>query len=234
MKFGLFSVILTLLATVANAESELPFTPVNAADQKVITSKSIEEELEQFRYIAEWATAQAVYETNRLKFDQATKELDRAKTLLEAGTITSLKFSGILYQHKLLEGEMIRLSNEILKAKINAEFHRLRVLEEGNPGQDYKAELSQILVDGLLLDISSVTSQLNVARTSNEMASAHFNNGKALAASNRISKAELEQRQLIANTTATQVASLERQLRVIRIALTNFENNVKRAKKNRD
>lgn len=211
------------------AERTLPFAPANAADQKVITTTSLEAELTQYRYISDWHTAHGQLENNRLKLEQSNAALERAKVVHNNGFMTDVAFGQIYYNNIALKGEVIRLTNEIGKAEMGAKFHKLRVLEEGNPGADNKVEATQTIIDGLRLQTTSLRNAVEVATTAKTGSQTSLDSGRTLFAKQEISKAELERREVAAKTSANEVDSLNDQLTLLQRALTGFENNLRKA-----
>jgi hypothetical protein len=197
----------------------LPIEPVYAADQSIITSLSMQEELNQFRSIGQWQTAVNHLEATQHKYEKAKRDFERAKLLREAGTITEVAFSQVFYEFRVQQGEMIRLPSEVIKNRVTAQFYMLRVLEEGNPGVDHRANLSQTVIDGVEAEIKLLNSAREVAVTANDLAQTSLSQGQILFAKKELSQAELEKRALIAQSASIQMREVTQQINLTKMAL---------------
>ncbi len=221
----ILGLLITSSAFSAETKRTLPIEPVYASDQMTITSPSLQEELEQFRAISQWQLAKTQIDANRLRYDKSTLDLDRAKARLKAGTITEVAFGAVYFEHRVLEGEMIRLPNEMVKAQMAAQFHMLRVLELGNPGVDHRARLAKAIIDGLKLQITTLNSSLEVAKTASNLTQGYWERGKVLLATNAIAAVNLEKRELAAKTALIQIREITNQIELAEMALASFEKS---------
>ncbi len=210
---------------VAMAMPDMPIEPAHAADQAVVTSKSLREELDQYRAMSDWQKAQDEYEIGKKKLAQSKTDLEHAQTLRRNGAITEAALAETFINTEVLEGEVTRLQHEVQKAKSTSLFHKMRVIEEGNPGQDYRAQVSQVIVDGLHDELQSLKRLLEVARTANILVQKHLDNGKLLFAKNGLTKLELDRRTLATENAANKVQSVDHQVKMAEAALAAFENN---------
>lgn len=217
-------ILLASISTFATAEetAQLPFQPIRAADQPRRTSLALHEELEQLRAISQWQAARAKLEETQIKFQQAKAEYQRAQQRLKAGTLTSPVYGQILYTYRALEGELIRLPNDIVVAKMSAQFHGWRVMEEGNPGADYRLQIAQTMVEGLALQRQTLEAARAVAQTANALAQEHYADGKKLFAKKILSQALFELREVTAKAADVQLQEVERQINLVNLALESF------------
>src|SRR5271165_4340582 len=110
MKFvSLLLVVFPTFAFALEGDPSLPFDPAYAANQATVTSRSLQEELDQFRSITQWQTAKNQYESTQLKFEKAKRDFERAQSLRKAGTITEVALGRAYLNFRILQGEMIRL-----------------------------------------------------------------------------------------------------------------------------
>jgi hypothetical protein len=229
MKALLLAVLLTPFFTYADPDSvELPFEPAITSNQSEITPSGIREEVLQFRFIEQWKKANAHYAIVQLNFAQAEREYNRAKELHDKGIITEVKYAAAYLAYRTLQDELIRLPLEIVQTRVEAEFHRLRVIEEGNPQADHRARLLKLVIDGAHARLNAINSSLELAKLSNEFAQKRLEHGRELIVKRGITPQELEQRELAARTAEALVAEIEMQLEIVRMALPGFERSLAR------
>lgn len=226
MKF-LIALFLSLpaFASAADDSSSLPFAVAHASEQATVTSRSLQEELDQFRAISQWQTATMQLASTRVKYEESKRDFDRAKALREAGTLTETAFAVVYYNHRVLEADLIRLPNEVIQAKMTAQFHMLRVLEEGNPGVDRRAELAQVMIDGLALEIQSLNKSLELASTAKDLSAAYLKHGQELFQKSALTKADLERREEADQIATLQVDNLNKQIRLAEMARVSFQDS---------
>ncbi len=224
---SLFFLAFLITSSAFSAETKrlMPIEPVYSGDQMTITSTSLQEELEQFRAISQWQLAKTQIEANRLRYNKSTLDLERARAMRKAGTMTEVAFGTVFFEHRVLEGEMIRLPNEMVKAQMAAQFHMFRVLELGNPGVDHRARLANAIVEGLKLQIATLKSSLEVAKTAGRLTEDYWERGKILVAANAITPANFEKRELAAKTASIQIEEIGSQIELAEKALTSFEKS---------
>jgi multidrug resistance efflux pump len=228
----LAAVLILVVSAIANANDgeALPFTPRFAADQAQINSRSILEEIEQFRAIAKWENGRGELKTAKLKYEQAKREFERAKSLRDGGHLAETKFGLMFFEFRKIEDEIIRLPMEIVKAKAAAQFHMLRLLEEGNPGVDHKEEIATLVVDGLKVEIATLKSSLGLAQTAVGLTKPYYEKGVQLVKENALSEEQLERRGLAYRSAENQVEAISKQIKLTEMALASFENAKRRVK----
>jgi|GEM_PF-5174964 len=214
---------LLLISPLASADEDSAlFAPALAADQGVVTSESLDKEFQQILALSSWQKAQDKLRVANLKFEQAKRDLARGKELRKSGTITESKFSGLYFDYRVLEVDMINLPIEVIKFRMTAQYHLLRVIEEGNPGVDRRKDQAKLMLEGAELEIKTLTASLELAQTAKQLAEGFVKNGKTLRATNALTASDMEKRELAYQSAVIHIEAIESQLKLARMARESF------------
>ncbi|MGE3684183.1 MAG: hypothetical protein AB7G93_20875 [Bdellovibrionales bacterium] len=200
-----------------------PFVAAHAAGQNVITSQAMQHEIEQFRYLSELKTAQARNARAQLHLQQAHRDYVRAEALFRMGAISQVQFATAYFKYRTFETDVIRSAMEINKARMSAQFYKLRVLEEGNPGIDYRAQIAEATIEELKSEIESILSSLNLVKTGRQLAQQYLNHGQELLNKQALSPQAWEYRDVAFKDVLIEQQDLQEQLKLARETLASFE-----------
>ncbi len=227
----LFFTALCLMPVLAMAaEDSASFKIVHAGDQQVVTSESLDKEFQQVLALSQWSKAQSKLKMTQLRFEQAKRDLERSKQLRTSGTITESKFSMIYFEYRTLEVDMINLPIDVSKYKMTAQYHALRVVEEGNPGQDHRLAQAQLMLEGVDLEIQTLTKSLELAGTAKSIAETYVKSGEKLRTREALSDADMERRQTTLQSTMIHAQDLEGQIELAKAAREGFSRTIARLK----
>ena len=223
IKSIIFVLATSLTAHHAFAEDDnLPFQPVQAASQPRITVQALKEETDEMQDLLEWQAAKGKLATARLNLKLCTLELARGKALHDAGHITDDAYATLFLKQKTVEGEILRMTSAMDRAKTEGQLHMFRVLQEGNPDKDYRSALVDVLIADWTSELNDLNAALEVAILSNSMAQEHLQHGRTLNLGRGISEYDVEQRNLAAQVTAVTECELRQQIQVAQKALQGF------------
>lgn len=232
----LFITMLGLISSLAFAETQSStaasetsaFEVVHAGDQEVITSESLDKEFQQILALSMWQKAQSKLKMTQLKFGQAQRDLTRAKELRKSGTITESKYSSLYFEYRTLEVDVINLPIDVSKYRLTAQYHHLRVLEEGNPGRDHRLAQVKLMLEGTDLELRTLGESLKLAATARELADVFVKSGQRLKSTAALSAAELERREVVLQSTLIHTQELENQVELAKMARAGFERTAAR------
>ncbi len=225
---GIAGVFLTISSI--SMASEAPFDPVFAADQKVITTSTMESEMHQFRSISKWKASGASLSTAERKRDQAKVELDRVQNLFDKGQATesNLNFAKFEYQNSV--DRVTQMSNLLQHSKYDAIINRLKVLEDGNPGVDHRLKIAEASLEATKIELGNLEKNKDAAISSRSYFETRLKNGKILFQKGIISKADLERRELDYQNSVDQVQALDFEILYSKEAIKGLELSYSRLK----
>jgi hypothetical protein len=228
----LFTVSISILfLSIASFANEAPFDPVFAADQKVITTATMESEMQQFRAISRWKASGARLDTAERKRDQAKIELDRIQGLFEKGQSTEANLNLAKFEYQNSVDRVTQIGNQLQHSKYDAIINRLKVLEDGNPGVDHRFEIAEASLQATKIELGNLEKNRDAATISQSYFETRFKNGKILFQKGVIAKAELERRELDYQNAVNQVQALDFEILSSRAAVKGLELSYSRLKK---
>lgn len=224
------SIALLLFSTQVFAQSagSNAFTPELISNQSRITSEGIKQEAAQFRAIAEWKKVTERLKTAEQNRDHQRNEFERMKALAAKGqgSEAQLQMAEVRYQDA--ENNVQRLESEAQRMQSDAFVHKLRVLEEGNPDEDYRYQISKTMLASLRLEKISMQASLQNARMNEAYYLKRLKAGEHLHAKKVISDVELEHRRLELQAARDQTQSIIHQIEAITQSVIGMEATQKK------
>lgn len=189
------SLFLTLCGLVfANATYAQDFTPSFAADQPVLTTRSQEFEVLQFKELARWRSVDDRVSSMIDDVKRALENYERAQKLLAKGAISQVELDNKKFFFEQISAGLYRLKIEQKVAELSADILKLRVLEEGNPTKDYRLKIIEKKLEIMSLEKDSNESSLDAAKRAEYFYEYRLKSGDALLKKNVISQVEYDQR----------------------------------------
>jgi hypothetical protein len=213
-----------------SAASESPFDPVFAADQKVITTSTMESEMHQFRSISRWKASGARLSTAERKRDQTKVELDRVQALYEKGKASEASLNLAKFEYQNSVDRVTQMNNLLQHSKYDAIINRLKVLEDGNPGVDHRLEIASASLEATKIDLGNLGKNREAAISSRSYYETRLKNGKILFEKGIISKADYERRELDYQNSVDQVQALDFEILSSKEAIKGLELSLSRLK----
>ncbi|HMN67860.1 MAG TPA: hypothetical protein PKC28_04910 [Bdellovibrionales bacterium] len=206
-------------------EYKRPLEPVYAADQRVISTDSVELEIEQFRFIARYHQVQDQLREAELKRDQAKKDFERDSKLFDQGSISETKFLNSQLQYQTSERAVLQLTSRVDEQKSLATISGLKLLEKGNPGSDHRGEIFATMQTRLDFEKRNLIESKNMARLNLDFFSMRYENGQKLHRKGVISDMQLEQRELELQNAKDQLQSVEYQIIAVQDAMAGLKKS---------
>jgi hypothetical protein len=216
--------------SVNSLAGEGPFDPVFAADQKVISTSTMESEIQQFRSISRWNASKARLDTAERKRDQAKVELDRVQKLFDRGQTpeSNLNLAKFEYQNSI--DRVTQMNNLLEHSKYDAIINRLKILEEGNPGVDHRRKIAEAYWEAAKIELNNLFKSRDNAASSRSYFETRLKNGRILFEKGIISKADLERRELEYQNSTDQLKALEFEISASKDAIKGLEASLLRLK----
>lgn len=202
-----------------------PFPPAHAADQAVVSTDSLMEELGEYRSIGEWHRRKFLLEVAKAKAEKSRLEFERAKALRRDRVITEKAVTAAFGTYQSSVAAVWELEYETNLTKEAGQIHKVRVLEYGNPGADYRKQIAKIIADRLRAEEETVQSRKKAADNLVVTAQALYDIGKDMHAKGALATAELESREFNLKEAKARVKDVEEQIAVVQKAAAAFEDN---------
>lgn len=231
----LIAVLLSLdifwFSSVANAED---FEPVFAADQAVLTSRSQEFEVNQFRELARWRSVDDMVSSMEEHVRVASEEFERAKKLAESGAISKAELDSKKFEFDQVTSGLERVKLEQRQAEISTEISGLRVLEEGNPQVDFRLKIVSLRLEGVKLQKKSMNLNLNSSRRAEGYFEERYKNGIILVKKKIITKLEFEKRKSDYLDATNRVKVILHELESLELSIVGLEKSKDRIERKVD
>ena len=204
-----------------------PFDPAFAADQEVITTKSIQHESQQFHRLGEWLIARDQAETKRLEKQQAQDVLDRTRNLHQKGLATDVELARAEYGVQQADSELeIALSQQRMH-KANGLKSRFLLLGAGNPGEDYRLEVAMAQKQAQQETGKIFESQLSGARAGVRFWTMQVERDRKLFEKRLIKKSQLERSELILKMSQEQLSTIGHKITTNKLAVQGVEKTIR-------
>lgn len=196
------------------ARDRAPFEPAYAATQSQITSESLEHEAEQFEEFGEWHTALDNAAMSRTEAALLRKEQARAEHLVkvdqitvEAGIIAKFKHDNALIQ-------VTRYEAEAEHARASAMVAKLKLLQEGNPENDYRLDLTRARLEAREYYVKVLQAMLSSVEIEQELHALKLKGGKELLKRSTVSQRDFDMREFNHQNATERAAALRSQILV--------------------
>lgn len=201
------------------AREVFPFDPVYAADQERITNLTLEFESAQFRAIGEWHAKLDEAELMAIKQRLLREELDRAEKIEKGMYISQETYEARLLAWERSRCDGKRLRKEAERAASRALVFKFRLLAEGNPGMDVRAQVVQAKVQELAANIEGMREDVRCEKISLEMKERKRENSRGLLEKGYISPARFAEIEFEAASAANRIQVLSHQIAMEEAAL---------------
>lgn len=205
-----------------------PIEPALAADQQVVTMKSMEYEVQQFEAIAHWNTATDQVKTKEFDLKQAEEAYQDAVTLNKKGIVseTELNNKKLAFQ---VAGFTLAIAQSQLKAAAASSLkYKFLLLSEGNPSQDFRQDMALSLKEQNENRRKVLVSQQRSLQSTLKFWETQVKNGEALFAKGFFTVSRLRERRTRLQTTKDQMNSLANQILASEEALKGLEKTLSR------
>lgn len=190
-----------------------------AAEQASITVKTIEYEAAQFKALGHWNASLHKVHTATSKRDQLKREYDRMKALAASGGTSAAKLELAELNLQKAESDLTRSQDEVQRAKTQIDINRIKIIEEGNPGQDQRLEMAEVTLEGLQQEKKNLENSIENHRATVSYHENHVRNGKFLLDKKVISESEFERRTLELEAAQDKVQSAQDEIKGIEQAI---------------
>lgn len=227
-KVLIFFITTLLIPTQLMAAGDMrPFDPAFAADQEIITSKSIQFESQQFQRMGEWLIARDQVETKRLEKLQAQDVLDRTRNLHQKGLATDIELAQAEYGVQQADSALeIALSQQRLH-KSNGMKSKFLLLGAGNPDGDFRLEVAQAQKVVHEETEKIFQSQLNGARAGVRFWTMQVERDRKLFEKRLIKKSQLERSELILKMSQEQLSTIGHKITTNKLAIQGVEKTIR-------
>ena len=201
------------------------FLPIFAADQPVLTTKSQEFEVAQFRELARWRSVDDKVSSLTEDVKRASENFERAKKLAASGAVSQSELDNKKFFYEQLSASLDQLKLEQRLAEISTELFKLRILEEGNPTKDFRIKIVELKIESVALEKRSNESSLEAAKGAESFFDTRVRNGQKLLKKSLISQVEFDQRRSQLLDAQNKVKVIEHQIEALNISATGLEKS---------
>lgn len=205
-----------------------------AHEQKVVTSEMLTLEQLEINAFKNWRDLRDQEDDDQVKVAHAQRAYDRALSLDRTRSVTKDNLDNATYELAKAKNELARLPFAIGAARAIMELYKLRLMDRGNPGSDYRLSMAEASLDAKLNEQEYLKIDAKTAHIAAEISQRKLEHARDLVGKRALSNAEMEGRAMEADLERNEIEEVENRIEDNEMIIRGLSGDVERLKSSRD